>query len=78
MEQHSSATKKEVLSAVSVYLYHCHLGFLAVPRGSERVNIAGLEKRKEGALVQHFIFSDVLFRSHKIVLYIKTANIRGK
>lgn len=56
MEQHSGATKKEVLSAVSVYLYHCHLGFLAVPRGSERVNIAGLEKRKEGALVQHFIF----------------------
>lgn len=75
MEQHSGATKKEVLSAVSVYLYHCHLGFLAVPRGSERVNIAGLEKRKEFNIL---FFSDVLFRRHKIVLYIKTANIRGK
>ncbi len=53
MEQHSGVTKK-VLSAVAVSIFYCHLGFLAVSRGSERFNLAGLEKRKEGRYFFYF------------------------
>ncbi len=60
VEQHSGVTKK-VLSAVAVSIFYCHLGFLAVPRGSERFNLAGLEKRKEGRYF--FFFFYVLLNS---------------
>ncbi len=52
---------KESAECCGCISFYCHLGFLAVPRGSERFNLAGLEKRKEGRYF--FVFFYVLLNS---------------
>lgn len=63
---------KEVPSAVPVSLFHSRWGDVAVLRGSERVNLAGLEKWKERALVQHKKKNGCALKKYRILLYIKT------